>query len=216
MTEKYSTESLSKLFDDTKKSLKEEKSNFKEEINNLERNERNSMKVINTSRLASAIVMLLREVMIGIQITKEASGKIDVNYFNKYYYLGKLKEVKEELDEEDDFLSIFKDRRFVWNDEYNYETPNVYNMKDNELSMLLNFSSTSYLVRGENFNDGGYLEWDDIDEELLASILEEEGITLKIHKQFGLDTSRVEIINTIVLEVHYYRDKEKVNVKKKD
>ena len=216
MPDNYRNESLDKLFDETRSIITEYHSgiisNDKNKVNEID--EKESRKRINTLSLAKAIVILLHEIMINIQVTKKTDGNIIPMDFNKIYNFGELKDVKEiKKADNDDILSIFEDREFEWMDEFNYESPNSYKLTYDELSVVLNFSYSDYNISGTYYHEGGNFEYDNIDEELLNETLNEDGIVAKLHTQFGVDTSRLQTINTIVLEIHYYRDLEKIRRK---
>ena len=211
MEEKYDVGSLNQLFDDTLSILINER-----KLNDLERlnDEKNSKINYNTILLSQAIVKLLKDVLLNIQVSRKDYGEILPKELKKYYAFGELKDKKEVVKTNNDsILSIFDDETVDYPDNFNFETPSYYQMKYDEVMLVLNFSSSLSYSNGSYLRDGGNLEYDYIDLELLKRQLEKYGITAKLHRQIGLDTSGLQTINTILLELHYYRYYEKNKIK---
>ena len=211
MQNEYFKDLIDQLFDDAKDSLK--KDNLLEIIEKKKnlREEKECWMNVNTFLLGDAILSLIKEVLMNIQLTKKTNGIIDPKDFKKYYEYGELRNVKKiEKPDDTDILSIFKDKVFEYNSEFNYDTLNYYKMTNDELSMTLNFSNT-YI--DNKLYDGGYLEYDDINIELLNDYLSKYGVSAKLYTSFGNMTGGNQIISTIVIDIHYYRNYEKEKIK---
>lgn len=213
MTENYTNVSLNNLFDSTKRVLERKKLGLPSE-EDIIRSEKNSWINYNTTLLSKAIVQLLKDIMVNIQISANDYGVVTPKEFKKYYAFGDLKEnVEAPKVDDDNILSIFDDAVFEYKDELNYDTLNSYKMTSDGISLILNFSYSHSNSCRDYYRNGDHFEYDSIDLELLENQLNEYGITAKLHKQFGLDTSGTQTINTILLEINYYRNFEKNKTK---
>ena len=199
MTEDYRVESLSKLFDDTKKVL----SSVNPNLNNMEMrkinvNDKEHMRKVNTLNLSKVIVKIIKDVLMDIQMTKKSVGIINATEFNKNYNIGELKIEKESLTTDD--IVFNKDNPFV------YETPSIFKITNDELKIILNFSSTTWYSDKDLYHEGGSFEVDGIDMNLLKELLQDNSITVDLHKEIGVDSNGWKTMSTVLLEIHYYRN----------